>query len=178
MFIELSYVAPLLFLVFFASSVAADKKWRIGKNYISDLGVSKSPLSRFLFNGGCVICAALFIAAITELIFEHDLSMVEFAVMALAIFTGVLFALVGIVNEDIRPHHRRIALSFFGAGFILCVALIIMALFDARYILVTLSVSGIILTIISTKKLNWKTTEVVGSVVLLAIISAHFFTIV
>ena len=167
-----------MFIVFFVSSIIFDKKWKFGKSYISDLGISESPPARYFFNGGCIICGTLFVSSIIEFVIRDDLAILDYVVSALSIIMGVLFVAIGVINKEMRPHHRRIALSFFTVGFVLTVIMMLRDTYDARYVLAIVTMVGIAATVLSTKKLEWPATEVVGSLILLAIVSIHFFTIV
>jgi hypothetical membrane protein len=177
MFAVFSYLALVLYYVFFVSSIIADKKWTFGKNFISDLGVSKSRTARYLFNGGCVICGGLFSISMLEYILETDLTIIECVVPALAIAMGISLAMVGAVNEDKMPHHKWVAFSFFAIRFVLVAALLLADLYGTQYILAIATLILMAFALVSAKKFDFPTTEVIWSVSLMGIIIVHFFLI-
>ncbi|MDR0309581.1 MAG: hypothetical protein LBH88_02340, partial [Candidatus Methanoplasma sp.] len=66
-------------------AMISDKEWKLGKNYISDLGVSKTSSAKYLFNGGCVVFAAIFIIAVLAFAAEIELTMSYYVVLGLSI---------------------------------------------------------------------------------------------
>jgi hypothetical membrane protein len=178
MFVEFSYLALLLYFVLLAMSMAADRDWKLGKNYISDLGVSKSRPAKYLFNGGCAVCGTLFVISILEFTLGADLTLLGYSAMILSMMTGILLVLVGVVNENIMPHHKWVAFSYFIVRFILVTALTILALYNAQYVLAVVTAIVVVFALTSAKKLEFPATEVVWCVSLLGIIIIHLFMMV
>ena len=178
MLIELSYLALLLYFVCLTSSMIIDKDWKLGKNYISDLGVSTSQPAKYLFNGGCVIFGALFVISMIEFILRPDLASSYYIILPLSMIMGVLLMLVGIVNENIMPLHKTVAMSYFVIRFILIAALIVFDVINADYLLAGVSAVVIAMTLVCAKKLEFPVTEVIWCYTLLAVVIVHFFLMV
>lgn len=174
MFELLGVMAPVLFLAFWILSAVVDRKWRFGKNFISDLGVSEVRNARYLFDIGCVLCGILFAVFCAESLLTDNLDIMEIPLFALGIIVGILFLLIGLVNENRRPYHRYIALSMFSLGLVFLVMLLMNDIRLEEYLLAAAIVVSISATAISKLVSTWQMTECVGALSLLILIAVHF----
>lgn len=127
MFGYVALAAPVFFAIMWISSAATDGAWQFGVLSLSDMGISKNPLSAFLFNFGCIatgICG-VFIGFGMFAYGKRTLKAGGIIYMA-----GMFFlSLVGVFTLDNYPAHEFVASTF---GMVSSVAVLVSSVGDWR----------------------------------------------
>ncbi len=119
--------APVFFAVMWIASATTDGAWQFGVLSLSDMGISKNPLSAFLFNFGCIatgICG-MFIGFGMFTYGKKTLKTGGIIYMA-----GMFFlSLVGVFTLDNYQAHEFVASTF---GLVASAAVLVSSVSDWR----------------------------------------------
>ena len=121
-------IAVTVFALFWFFAAMNDPSWIFGTNYLSDLGVSDSQMTYRFFNAGCVIAGAFF-AIFGAAVVLTKKKKINGAAGTMAVISGIMIALIGVVTEDVGDPHVLIAMSGFGLALL---SLVLFAVNDWR----------------------------------------------
>jgi len=172
-FLIIGCSALIVYLALMASAMLIDKDWKFGKNYISDLGVSKTRAPKYMFNGGCIVCGIVFAASIIGFILESEPTMPEYVMLILAVALGLFLAGVGLFPEDKIKPHKIAAFSYFMVRFALLITMLLLDIVNEQYILAVITAAAVAIALICAKMLPFPKTEVIW-VSLLGVVILHF----
>lgn len=143
-------VAILLFIVINMIGGAMDPNWSFDRNCLSDLGVSKDPVTSFLFSLSCFICGILLIVfAIGKYMFEDDLN-----VSASVFLIGACIGIFGVAlfgsSGDTTALHNVMAGTFAGCVSVCVVLITVSDILHKNYLVL---VSGLVIGIVAVSTL-------------------------
>jgi len=172
---HLGFLAPCTFILLWALSALSDREWKLGINYLSDLGVSKRKAAAIAFNGGCMICGAMFFLYSVWMVSTAD-DLLTVATFAVGAVMSVFFSLIGAINENKRPYHVYTAYSMFSAAMLFLVLLMCADAVNGRYLLLAITLAGFISVPLSFKVGigSMPIAETVGAIAIAAVFIVHF----
>jgi hypothetical membrane protein len=154
-----------------------DKDWKLGKNYISDLGVSKTRAPRYMFNGGCIVCGIVFAVSMIGFILATEPTLPEYVLLILSVALGFFLAGVGLFPEDKIKPHKYAAFSYFVVRFALLITMLVLDISYGQYILAVITAVAVAVALVCAKKLPFPITEVIW-VSLLGVVILHFLVMI
>jgi len=169
--------ALIVYIALMVSAMLTDKEWKFGKNYISDLGVSKRPSTRYMFNGGCIVCGIVFALCMIGVIVSSEPTLPEYVMLILSVALGLFLAGVGLFPEDKITPHKIAAASYFIVRFAVLITMLLLDISNQQFILAAVTVVAIAVALICAKMLPFPTTEVIW-VSLLGVVLLHYIVMI